>query len=112
MNRPKYKLCDACRRNEHKVAVRYSSREVSGYCPSCFDGERELRVARSATASVVYDLRGRKFATAFSTPDAKLWHRTNNGKVAKCGEARDEWALDRWTWLDLPDERLCRACLR
>lgn len=63
-NRPQYARCDACGRNAWKVAVRYPNRNhtpthhpTAGYCPSCFDGCNQERLA-AAGGRMVADLRG------------------------------------------------------
>lgn len=76
MNRPKYKRCDSCGRNEHKVAVRHrasgrhlaTAETVSGYCTSCFADDFVKRPWQEKSsiefliekgATVVYDRRGK-----------------------------------------------------
>ena len=77
MNAPKHALCDRCRRNYHKVAIRHADGTVTGECPSCYSPTLkqaanrggEVAVQREAErrrwladngATLVYDRRGRR----------------------------------------------------
>lgn len=63
MNSPRYKSCDICGRNEHKVAIRAShsggrsseGSKVTGICPSCIEGY-EL----AEGTEVIYDRRAER----------------------------------------------------
>lgn len=74
-NRPLYKCCDYCGRNDHKVAVKltaevrlagktrqgYLPHPVVGYCTSCYERHVERAAADGRefpVGPVVYDLRG------------------------------------------------------
>ena len=85
-SRPRYKLCEWCRRNEHKVAVRRQVKavgldlsrhtEVIGICPSCFANAfepkpwkpDEIPVPFKGT-TLVYDRRGTRSKAQRPIPD-------------------------------------------
>lgn len=120
MRTPRYKLCDTCRRNDHKVAVRDTSGNVRGYCPGCFTGAFEHRIENGTELEVVYDHRARKFLKAVLKPytatggEPPKWHRTENDKVTKCGVKIDaaDLNLERWDFRTIPLDKLCEKCLR
>jgi len=56
-NHPRFKTCDYCGRNPHKVAVRLPSGKVAGYCPSCV---RQTPNLIGEGKTIIYDRRKRK----------------------------------------------------